>query len=77
MNYPSYVRGNDDGIVQVMDITLNGVTVAADASVFQGGRGMAVASGTTDTYLPKSMADGFSGAWEAATGSVNCPDASR
>lgn len=73
---PPLVRGNDDGIVQVTDITLNGVSIATDASVFQNGKVMTVVSGTTDTYLPKSLAKGFSDAWEAATGSVSCPYAS-
>lgn len=54
-----------------MDITLNGVSIAADASVFQKGKGIIVVSGTTDTYLPRSVADGFSDAWEVATGAVS------
>lgn len=63
---------NGDGIVQVVDITLDGVSIDADASVFHGDRGFEVVSGTTDTYLPRSMADGFKDAWEAVTGSVSC-----
>lgn len=68
------LRGND--VVQVTDITLNGVSIATDASVFQRGKGMIIVSGTTHTYLPRTMAGGFSDAWEAATGSVSCPFAS-
>ncbi|CAN0102275.1 unnamed protein product [Hapterophycus canaliculatus] len=62
--------------VKVMDITLDGLSIAAQSSVFQSGLEMFVVSGTTDTYLPRSMAGGFSAAWEAATGSVSCPCAS-
>lgn len=51
-------------------MTLDGVSIASDPSVFQRGKGIIVDSGTTDTYLPKSVAKGFSNAWEAATGSV-------
>lgn len=58
-------------ILQVTDITLNGVSVTSDASLFQRGKGIIVDSGTTDTYLPKSVAKGFSKAWQAATGSVS------
>ena len=54
----------------MLDITLNGVSIEADASVYQKGKGIIVDSGTTDTYLPKSVARGFSKAWEATTGSV-------
>lgn len=53
------------------DITLNGVSIESDASVYQRGKGIIVDSGTTDTYLPKTVAKGFSKAWEAATGSVS------
>lgn len=53
------------------DITLNDVSISSDPSVFQRGKGIIVDSGTTDTYLPKSVAKGFSIAWEAATGSVS------
>lgn len=70
---PLYGRVNGDGIVQVMDITLNGVSIAADASVFQSNRGFNVVSGTTDTYLPRAMAASFKDAWKAVTGSVSCP----
>lgn len=52
------------------DITLDGMSVTSDPSVFQRGKGIIVDSGTTDTYLPKSVAKGFSQAWKAATGSV-------
>ncbi|CAN0364589.1 unnamed protein product, partial [Hapterophycus canaliculatus] len=56
---------------QVTDITLNGVSVESDASVYQRGKGIIVDSGTTDTYLPRSVAKGFSKAWESVTGSVS------
>ncbi|CAN0236584.1 unnamed protein product [Ascophyllum nodosum] len=55
--------------VKVLDITLNGVSIETDASVYERGKGIIVDSGTTDTYLPKSAAKGFSKAWEATTGS--------
>eukprot|EP00903_Cladosiphon_okamuranus_P014021 g13038.t1 len=55
--------------VEVVDMTLNGVSIAADPSVFNQGSGMRLVSGTTDTYLPRSIEDSFSDAWEAATGS--------
>lgn len=58
---------------QVTDITLGGVSIEADPSVFNRGQGMMVVSGTTDTFLPKSVAEGFNDAWEAATGSVSLP----
>lgn len=51
-------------------MTLDGMSITSDPSVFQRGKGIIVDSGTTDTYLPKSVAKGFSQAWEAATGSV-------
>ena len=50
---------------------MNGVSIEADASVYERGKGIIVDSGTTDTYLPKSAAKGFSKAWEATTGSVS------
>lgn len=53
------------------DVTLNGVSITTDASVFQKGTGIKIASGTTDTSLPRAVAEGFSNAWEAATGSVS------
>lgn len=56
--------------MQVLDITLNGISITSDATVYQKGKGIIVDSGTTDTYLPKSVASGFSKAWEAVTGSV-------
>lgn len=59
-----------DTLMQVEKITLNGVSIAHESSVFQRGKGTIVDSGTTDTYLPKSVASGFSKAWEQATGSV-------
>lgn len=55
---------------QVDDMTLDGMSVTTDPSVFQRGKGIIVDSGTTDTYLPKTVAKGFSKAWEASTGSV-------
>ena len=54
----------------MLDITLNGISITSDATVYQKGKGIIVDSGTTDTYLPKSVASGFSKAWEAVTGSV-------
>lgn len=56
---------------QVDKITLDGVSIAKDSSVFQRGKGTIVDSGTTDTYLPKTVAQGFSNAWEKTTGSVS------
>ncbi|CBJ25999.1 aspartyl protease [Ectocarpus siliculosus] len=55
--------------VKVTDVTLNGVSITTDASVFQKGTGIKIVSGTTNTYLPRAVAEGFSAAWEAATGS--------
>ncbi|CAN0101687.1 unnamed protein product [Pylaiella littoralis] len=69
MQYTPSTAENRAPSVKVTDITLNGVSIATDASVFQNGKVMTVVSGTTDTYLPKSLAKGFSDAWEAATGS--------
>lgn len=51
-------------------MTLDGVSISNEPSIFQRGKGIIVDSGTTDTYLPKFVAKGFSKAWEAATGSV-------
>lgn len=56
--------------MQVLDITLNGISIESDPTVYQKGKGIIVDSGTTDTYLPKSVAKGFSKAWESVTGSV-------
>lgn len=50
---------------------MNRVSIAKDAAIFQRGKGIIVDSGTTDTYLPRSVAKGFSAAWEGATGSVS------
>lgn len=58
------------GPPQVDDITLNGVSIESNPSVYQRGKGIIVDSGTTDTYLPKSVAVGFSKAWEKSTGTV-------
>lgn len=56
--------------MQVLDITLDGVSIESDPTVYQRGKGIIVDSGTTDTYLPRSVATGFSNAWEKSTGSV-------
>lgn len=42
-----------------MGITLNGVSITADASVFRSGKGMLIASGTTDTYLSAGRGGSF------------------
>lgn len=74
VKYSPFARDDDDdGVVQVTDITLNGVSISSDTAVFQSGKGTIITSGTTDTYLPRATANGFSEAWEAATGSVSCP----
>lgn len=54
----------------MLDITLNGHSIESEPSVYQRGKGIIVDSGTTDTYLPKSVANGFSKAWQATTGNV-------
>lgn len=55
---------------KVIGLSLGGVPIAVDASVFQNGQGTIVDSGTTDTFLPKAVATGFSEAWQASTGEV-------
>lgn len=54
----------------MLKITLDDVSIAHDSSVYQKGKGTIVDSGTTDTYLPRSVATGFSKAWQASTGKV-------
>ncbi|CAM9418888.1 unnamed protein product [Ectocarpus fasciculatus] len=76
MMYTPSTKSSGWFTVQVTDITVNKVSIAKDAAIFQRGKGIIVDSGTTDTYLPRSVAKGFSAAWEMATGSpyANCKD---
>ncbi|CBN76990.1 aspartic protease PM5 [Ectocarpus siliculosus] len=76
MMYTPSTKTNGWFTVQVTDITVNRVSIAQDPAIFQRGKGIIVDSGTTDTYLPRSVAKGFSAAWERATGSpyANCKD---
>eukprot|EP00903_Cladosiphon_okamuranus_P014165 g13164.t1 len=56
--------------VEVVDVRLAGKSIVSPESLetFQQGTGTIVDSGTTDTYLPRSVADAFSEAWKSATG---------
>ncbi|CAN0471651.1 unnamed protein product, partial [Ectocarpus sp. 8 AP-2014] len=69
MQYTPSTGETSGPTVKVTDVTLNGVSITTDASVFQKGPGIQIGSGTTDTHLPRAVAEGFSDAWEAATGS--------
>eukprot|EP00752_Nemacystus_decipiens_P005847 g5281.t1 len=56
--------------VEVLDVRLGGVSIVDPDSLesFAEGTGTIVDSGTTDTYLPRSVEGAFSQAWKAATG---------
>eukprot|EP00903_Cladosiphon_okamuranus_P013533 g12605.t1 len=69
MAYTPSTKSSGWFTVKVDDMTLDGISISSDPSIYQRGKGIIVDSGTTDTYLPKSVAKGFSDAWEAATGS--------
>jgi hypothetical protein len=61
------VRAKGFYSLQVTDVRLNGVSLGTMGS-FNAGKGVIVDSGTTDTYLPRSVAETFTRVWRDAVG---------
>jgi hypothetical protein len=53
--------------VNVLEVKVGTHSIGSTSS-FQSGKGTIVDSGTTDTYLPRSVASGFTTAFRQATG---------
>lgn len=56
--------------VRLVDIRLDGHSIAVPSSVYASGKGTIIDSGTTDTYLPRRAAERFKQVWGEIMGPV-------
>src|SRR3569832_1913672 len=74
MKFTPIVRENGMYSVRVLQVWLGDVCLVSDAvapklvKAFSKGKGTLLDSGTTDTFLPKELAESFAREWERLTG---------